>query len=33
VGTPSFVIDVSPGEGDGFSLEELEGIHFVTRTT
>jgi uncharacterized protein len=31
-GRPTFVIDVSPGAAEGFSLEGLEGIHFVTRT-
>ena len=29
---PQFVIDVSPGAAEGFSLEGLEGVHFVTRT-
>ena len=29
---PKFVIDVSPGDGDTFSLEGPEGIHFVART-
>jgi len=29
---PEFVIDVSPGDGDTFSLEGPEGIHFVART-
>lgn len=29
---PRFVIDVSPGEAEGFSLEGLEGVHFVTKT-
>lgn len=28
---PSFLIDVSPGDGDTFSLEGPEGMHFVTR--
>jgi hypothetical protein len=31
-GRPRFVIDVSPGAAEGFSLEGLDGIHFVTRT-
>ncbi len=31
-GRPEFVIDVSPGAGDSFSLEGAEGVHFVTRT-
>ena len=30
-GQPQFVIDVSPGAAEGFSLEALEGVHFVTR--
>ena len=29
-GRPEFVVDVAPGAGDGFSLEGLEGVHFVT---
>ena len=29
---PQFLIDVVPGESDTFSLEGLEGVHFVTRT-
>lgn len=29
---PHFLIDVSPGPAEGFSLEGLEGVHFVTRT-
>ncbi|HTX30379.1 MAG TPA: DUF779 domain-containing protein [Solirubrobacteraceae bacterium] len=28
---PRFVIDVSPGAAEGFSLEGLEGVHFLTR--
>jgi uncharacterized protein (DUF779 family) len=28
---PSFVLDVAPGAADGFSLEGLEGVHFVLR--
>jgi uncharacterized protein (DUF779 family) len=31
-GRPRFRIDVSPGAAEGFSLEGLEGVHFVTRT-
>jgi uncharacterized protein len=27
---PSILIDVSPGAAEGFSLESLEGVHFVT---
>jgi uncharacterized protein len=30
-GRPEFVIDVSVGAAEGFSLEGLEGVHFVTR--
>ena len=29
---PVFLIDVSPGDGDTFSLEGPEGMHFVART-
>ena len=29
---PQFLIDVSPGEGDTFSIEGPEGMHFVART-
>jgi uncharacterized protein len=29
---PHLTIDVSPGAADGFSLEGLEGLHFVTLT-
>ena len=29
---PQFLIDVVPGESDTFSLEGLEGVHFITRT-
>ena len=29
---PEFLIDVSPGDGDTFSLEGPEGMHFVART-
>ena len=28
---PPFVLDVAPGPASGFSLEGLDGIHFVTR--
>jgi uncharacterized protein len=28
--SPSILIDVSPGAAEGFSLEGLEGVHFVT---
>ena len=31
-GRPTFLIDVSDGAAEGFSLEGLEGVHFVTRT-
>jgi uncharacterized protein (DUF779 family) len=31
-GRPQFLIDVSPGAAEGFSLEALEGVHFVSRT-
>jgi uncharacterized protein len=31
-GRPSFLIDVSDGAAEGFSLEGLVGVHFVTRT-
>jgi hypothetical protein len=30
-GRPRFLIDVAPGEAEGFSLEGLEGVHFITR--
>ena len=30
-GTPRFLIDVSSGAAEGFSLEGLEGVHFVSR--
>ena len=29
---PQFLIDVAPGEGDTFSIEGPEGVHFVART-
>jgi uncharacterized protein (DUF779 family) len=32
-GRPRFEIDVSPGAAGGFSLEGLQGVHFVTRST
>jgi hypothetical protein len=28
---PTFLIDVSPGDGDTFSVEGSEGMHFVAR--
>jgi uncharacterized protein (DUF779 family) len=31
-GAPRFLIDVAPGAAEGFSLEGLEGVHFVSRT-
>ena len=31
-GKPQFLIDVSPGAADGFSLEGLDDVHFVTET-
>ena len=31
-GTPRFLIDVKPGAAEGFSLEGLEGVHFVSST-
>jgi uncharacterized protein len=31
-GRPRFLIDVSAGAAEGFSLEGLLGVHFVTRT-
>ena len=31
-GKPQFLIDVSSGAADGFSLEGTEGVHFLTRT-
>ncbi|HUA43957.1 MAG TPA: DUF779 domain-containing protein [Solirubrobacteraceae bacterium] len=31
-GKPNFTIEVSPGAAEGFSLEGLEGVHFVTLT-
>lgn len=32
-GTQQFVIDVAPGEPEGFSLAAGEDLHFVTRST
>jgi uncharacterized protein (DUF779 family) len=29
--SPRFVLDVSPGPAEGFSLEGSSGVHFVTR--
>jgi uncharacterized protein (DUF779 family) len=29
---PRFVLDVAPGPASGFSLEGLDGIHFITRS-
>jgi len=31
-GRPEFVIDVSEGAGEGFSLEGSHGVHFVARS-
>ena len=31
-GAPRFLIDVAPGAAEGFSLEGLEGVHFISRT-
>lgn len=31
-GRPRFLIDVRPGSAEGFSLEGLEAVHFVTRS-
>jgi uncharacterized protein len=31
-GRPRFEIDVLPGAAEGFSLEGLDDVHFVTRT-
>ncbi len=30
-GQPRFLIDVSSGAAEGFSLEGLEGVHFISR--
>lgn len=29
---PAFLLDVAPGDGDTFSLEGPEGVHFMART-
>jgi uncharacterized protein len=29
---PAFLLDIAPGAGDAFSLEALDGMHFVSRT-
>ena len=31
-GRPAFLLDVSPGPAEGFSLDALEETHLVTRT-
>jgi uncharacterized protein (DUF779 family) len=31
-GRPRFLIDVAEGAAEGFSLEGLEGVHFISRT-
>jgi uncharacterized protein len=31
-GRPHVTVEVSPGAAEGFSLEGLEGVHFVTQT-
>lgn len=31
-GAPQFLIDVAPGAAEGFSLEGLEGVHFISRS-
>jgi uncharacterized protein (DUF779 family) len=31
-GRPQLTVDVSPGASDSFSLEGLQGVHFVTLT-
>ena len=31
-GRPHLTVDVSPGAAEGFSLEGLDGVHFVTQT-
>jgi uncharacterized protein (DUF779 family) len=31
-GKPRFLVDVGPGAADGFSLESLEGVHFISRS-
>ena len=30
---PAFLLDVALGPAEGFSLEGLDGVHFITRTT
>jgi uncharacterized protein len=30
---PQFVLDVTSGAAEGFSLEGLDGVHFVVRST
>jgi uncharacterized protein (DUF779 family) len=30
-GKPQFLIDVSPGAAEGFSLEGVDGVHFLTQ--
>jgi len=30
LGKPPILVDVSPGAAEGFSLEGLKGVHFVT---
>ncbi len=32
LGKPQYVLDVSPGAADGFSLEGSLAVHFVTHT-
>ena len=31
-GRPRFLIDVASGAAEGFSLEGLDGVHFISRT-
>ena len=31
-GKPRFLIDVAPSAAEGFSLEGLEGVHFISRS-
>ncbi len=31
-GRPRLLIDVAPGAAEGFSLEGLDAVHFITRT-
>jgi uncharacterized protein len=31
-GQPRFLIDCAPGGGDSFSIESMEGMHFIART-